>query len=113
MTATIKDVAKKTGVSTATVSRALNNKYGVKPETRDKVLAVARDAGYTPNAVARGLVKSQTQSIGLIIPDISNPFYPEIVKGVEDGAEQNGYNIFLCNTNYKKDKQYQYMRLLE
>lgn len=112
MTATIKDVAKKTGLSTATVSRALNNKYGVKQETRDKVLAVAQDAGYTPNAVARGLVKSQTQSIGLIIPDISNPFYPEIVKGVEAGADENGYNIFLCNTNYKKDKQYQYVRLL-
>ena len=113
MTATIKDVAKKTGVSTATVSRALNNEYGVKPETREKVLAVARDFGYTPNAVARGLVKSQTESIGLIIPDISNPFYPEIVKGVEAAAEENGYNIFFCNTNYNKDKQYQYMRLLE
>jgi len=63
LTTTIKDIAEETSVSYATVSRALNNKYGVKPDTREKILAVARARGYTPNAIARGLVRKQTHSI--------------------------------------------------
>ena len=112
MALTIKDIAEEAGVSYATVSRALNNKYGVKSETRQKILSVARARGYTPNAVARGLVKKQTQTIGLIIPDISNPFFPQVAIGVEDGANAMGYSIFLCNTNYDMGKQQKYLQLL-
>lgn len=112
MALTIKDIAAEAGVSYATVSRALNNKYGVKNETRQRILSVARARGYTPNAVARGLVKKQTQTIGLIIPDISNPFFPQVAIGVEDGANAKGYSIFLCNTNYDLGKQQKYLQLL-
>jgi LacI family transcriptional regulator len=112
METTIKDIAEETGFSYATVSRALNNKYGVKPDTRNKIISVARKRGYSPNAIARGLVKKQTHSIGLIIPDISNPFFPEIASGVEDGAREKGYSVFLCNTNYDSERETHYFQLL-
>ena len=112
MPKTIKDIAEQTGFSYATVSRALNNKYGVKPDTRKRILAAARASGYTPNGIARGLVQKRTHSIGLIIPDISNPFFPEVARGVEDGAKQKGYNVFLCNTNYESAQEVHYLQLL-
>jgi LacI family transcriptional regulator len=112
MATTIKDIAEETGVSYATVSRALNDKYGVKPGTREKILTVARARGYTPNGIARGLVRKQTHSIGLIIPDISNPFFPQVASGVEDGAKEKGYSVFLCNTNYESDQEARYLQLL-
>jgi len=112
MATTIKDIAEETGVSYATVSRALNNKYGVKPGTREKILVVARARGYTPNGIARGLVRKQTHSIGLIIPDISNPFFPQVASGVEDCAKEKGYSVFLCNTNYESEQEARYLQLL-
>lgn len=112
MSPTIKDIAEEAGVSYATVSRALNNKYGVKPDTRKRVEAVARARGYTPNAIARGLVKQETHSIGLIIPDISNPFFPQVASGVEDAAKERGYSVFLCNTNYESEREAHYLQLL-
>ena len=95
--ATIKDIARKAGVSYATVSRALNGKYGVKAATRDRILSVARRLGYRPNAIARGLVTRRTMTIGLIVPDITNPFFPEVAGGVEDAAREAGYGVLLCN----------------
>ncbi len=112
MTVTIKDIAKKANVSYATVSRALNAKYGVRDETRDKIVAVAQAMGYTPNGIARGLVKKQTYSIGLVIPDITNPFFPAVARGVEDHAKQFGYSVFLCNTNYEKSREDHHISLL-
>ena len=112
MKTTIKDIAEETGFSYATVSRALNNKYGVKQNTRDLILQVAQTRGYTPNGIARGLVKKQTYSIGLIIPDISNPFFPEVTRGIEKRAKEKGYSVFLCNTNYESDQEAHYLQLL-
>jgi len=112
MEATIKDIAKKVNVSFATVSRALNNKNGVKRETRARVLEAAHSLNYRPNAIARGLVKRQTHSIGLVIPDITNPFFPEVARGIEDGAQEEGYNVFLCNTNWEVKREVQYLNLL-
>jgi LacI family transcriptional regulator len=112
MDTTIKDIAKQVNVSYATVSRALNNKYGVKRETRERVLKAARTLNYSPNAIARGLVKRQTHSIGLVIPDITNPFFPEVARGIEDGAQAAGYNVFLCNTNWEVARELQYLDLL-
>ncbi len=109
---TIKDIAREVNISYATVSRALNNKYGVKKETREKVLKAADKLDYRPNAIARGLVKKRTQSIGLVIPDITNPFFPEVARGVEDGAQEAGYNVFLCNTNWEQTRETQYIDLL-
>jgi LacI family transcriptional regulator len=112
MSATIKDVAKKANVSYTTVSRALNNKYGVKKETRDRIVKAAAEMGYTCNAIARGLVKKKTNTIGLILPDITNPFFPEIAMGIEDGAHAKGYSVFLCNTNYDPEREAQYLKHL-
>ncbi len=112
MNPTIKDVAKQAGVSYATVSRALNNKSVVKSETRKNILNIARELNYRPNAIARGLVKKRTYSIGLIIPDITNPFFPEVASGVEDRANESGYSVFLCNTNWERNREIRYIYLL-
>ncbi len=112
MDTTIKDIAEKLNISYSTVSRALNNKYGVKAETREKILEASKEMNYHPNAIARGLVNRQTHTIGLIIPDIKNPFYPEIAGGIEEIAADSGYNVFLCNTNWSKDRENQYINLL-
>lgn len=113
MVTTIKDIARETGVSYATVSRGLTGKPGVKEETRLLILEKAKQMGYEPNGIARGLVLKQTNTLALIIPDITNPFYPEIARGVEDAASQLGYNIFLCNTNYEIEKEKEYLRVLK
>ena len=109
---TIKDIARKANVSYATVSRALNNKRGVRGTTRTKILDIASKMSYTPNAIARGLVMKQTLTLGLIIPDITNPFYPEVARGIEDGATEGGFSIFLCNTNWERKREVHYLRLL-
>lgn len=112
MDTTIKDIAEQAKVSYATVSRALNDKYGVKASTRSKVLEVAKKMNYRPNAIARGLVRKQTNTIGLIIPDIKNPFFPEVAGGIEECANDFGYNVFLCNTNWSIEREEQYINLL-
>lgn len=112
MDATIKDIARQLNVSYATVSRALNDKQGVKAETKKRILEEARRLNYRPNAIARGLVKKQTHSLGLIIPDITNPFYPEVARGVEDAAQETGFSVFLCNTNWEKSRELKYIELL-
>lgn len=112
MSPTIKDIAEKAGVSYATVSRALNNHKDVNDETRKKVIKIAREIGYQPNAIAQGLVKKETRTIGLVIPDITNPFFPEVASGIEDAAEEAGYTIFLCNTNWSKEREANYLDVL-
>jgi LacI family transcriptional regulator len=112
LSVTIKDIAREAQVSYATVSRAFNNTYGVKPETRERILEIARRLNYTPNGLARGLVLKQTKTIGLIIPDITNPFFPEVARGIEDAAKEEGYSVFLCNTNWEQDRESQYIKLL-
>ena len=109
---TIKDIAEIANVSYATVSRALNDKYGVKEGTRRRVLEIAHELQYSPNAVARGLKSSRTHTIGLVIPDISNPFFPEVARGVEEGASEQGYSVLLCNTNWNVAREEQYLNLL-
>ena len=109
---TIRDVAKEAGVSTATVSRALNEAELVTEETRRKVLVVIERLGYRPNAVARGLTTRKTKTIGLIVSDIMNPFYPEVARGVEDVLSTHGYNVILCNTDRDPKKESDYINLL-
>lgn len=109
---TIKDIARRVGISYATVSRALNGKYGVKPATRERVLETARSLGYRPNVIARGLVTRRTMTIGLIVPDIRNPFYPEVAGGVEDAAREAHYGVLLCNSNWREESERQYVSLL-
>jgi len=113
MPVTIKDIAKVAGVSYATVSRALNDLPEINENTRKRIKEIAKQMGYTPNAVARGLVKKNTNMIALLIPDITNPFYPEVARGVEDFARENGYCVFLCNTNWDEKNEQNYLNILE
>ncbi len=104
----IKDVADTAGVSTATVSRVLADKPHVRPEIRERVLAVVRDLNYRPNRVARSLRVQKSNIIGLIVSDIQNPFFTAVSRAVEDVAYEHQLNVFLCNTdeNPKKEKMY-------
>jgi len=105
MGVTIVDIAKVVGVSYTTVSRALNNKKGVSSEMRDKIVKISAEMGYQPNTLARGLVSNSSKTIGLIIPDIMNPFFPKIARGVEDAASEKGYTVFLSNSNWDVEKE--------
>jgi LacI family transcriptional regulator len=102
---TILDVGLKAKVSIATVSRVVNNSsHKVKSTTREKVLKAIRELDYRPNALAKGLLMKKTMTIGIIIPDISNPYYAEIVRGIQDMADQFGYAIILLNTDRNQDR---------
>lgn len=106
---TIYDIAKKAGASTATVSRVLSNSsYPISAELRKKILDTAQLLNYTPNLLGRMLKKSDTKEIGVIIPNISNPFYPQLVLGIEIEARKHGYNILLCNSfrDVENEKKY-------
>lgn len=110
---TIADVARAANVSTQTVSRAINNKHEIRPATRLHVLAVADRLGYQPNGLARGLATDRTATLGIIVPDIANPFFVEIIRGAEDLALEHDYNIFLCNTVENPVREAAALRLLE
>ena len=105
MNVTIYDVAREANVSMATVSRVVNGNPNVKPTTRKKVLEAIDRLGYRPNAVARGLA-SKTTTVGVIIPDISNTFYAELARGIEDIATMYKYNIILSNSDQNKEKEF-------
>lgn len=112
MAVSIKDVAKEAGVSIATVSRVLNDIDVVNEDTKKKVVDAIDKLGYRPNIVARSLKTQISKTIGIIIPDISNQFYPEIVRGAEDVANIYDYNIMLCNTDLDPEKEMEYLRVL-
>src|SRR5215471_5043526 len=95
----IRQVAKRAGVSTATVSRTINN-LPVRPGTARRVWKAIEELKYFPNTQARSLVSGRSRIVGLIVSDITNPFFPELVKGFEDAATQNGYEVLLSNTEY-------------
>ncbi len=112
MGVSIKDVAKIAGVSVATVSRVMNKNVFVKEETTKKVLDAIEKTGYKPNAIARSLKVKNTRSIGIIIPDISSHFFPDVVRGIEDVANEFNYNIILCNTDLDREKEKEYFDVL-
>lgn len=109
---TIKDVAELAEVSTATVSRVLSNKPHVRPTVRDRVLAAVAKLDYRPNLVARSLRSQRSSTIGLIVSDIRNPFFTAISRAVEDAAYDQGYSVFLCNTDEDPKKEILYLNLL-
>lgn len=98
MMSTINDVAKEAGVSISTVSRVLNNNYPVKEETRIKIEKAIEKLNYKPNMLARSLITKKTSTIGVIVPGITNLFFPTIVESIEDYSKDQGYSIVLCNT---------------
>lgn len=98
--ATIYDVARRAGVTAATVSNVMTGKGSVGEETRARVLAIVDELDYQPNLVARGLAQRRTYTLALLLPNIANPFYPEIALEVERIAGAHGYHLLLCNTHY-------------
>lgn len=104
MVATIKDIAKRAGVSTATVSRVINDIGGYGTETRDRVLQAAKDLGYYKNETATSLVTNKTKTIGIIIPNVSTNFYGNIVNGIEDVAYEHGYSVILTHAGIEGNR---------
>ncbi len=111
--ATIKDVAKLAGVSVATVSRVLNDvNYPVSMELKEKVRSAVRTLGYVPNSAARNLRQEVSRDIGLVIPNISNPFYLQSLQGINEVLSKNDYSVILYNTARKPDQERNYLRQL-
>ncbi len=112
---TIKDIARRAGVSPSVVSRALNNKYGVKESTKQLIKSIAREMNYYPNAAARRLVTRKSGMIGVMMADISEPFYTQIIKGMEYVASRTGYTLLFSNSydNLEKTNVLQKMIVTE
>lgn len=108
----IKDVAKEAGVSTATVSRVLSRKPYVTPEVQARVMAAVEKLGYRPNRIARSLRAQQSNTIGLIVSDIRNPYFTDVSRAVEDTAYEHGYAVFLCNSDEDPAKETLYLNQL-
>lgn len=109
---TIKDVAQEAGVSVATVSRALNGLGGIGDDTREYVLNVCERLSYVPNSLARGLVKQQTQTLGIVMPDITSPFYSQLMVLAASEAKLCGYQVLLCNSFRDYGMESSYFKLL-
>ncbi len=109
---TIRDVAKLAGVAPITVSRVLNNAGYVKPETRQRVEQAAAELHYVPNMLAHSFRSNRTNTLALVVTDITNPFWTTVARGVEDVASAAGYSVFYCNTDESETKQAQYLAAL-
>lgn len=114
MKLTIKDIARLSGVSPTTVSKVMNSKDDdIGEATKQRVKEIISEHGYTPNIVARSMVTKKTNTIGIVIPDIRNPFFPELIRGAEDTAHDLGYNLIICNTDDDADKEKIYLDILK
>ena len=109
---TIRDVADRAGVSTATVSRVLSGTLEARPATQQRVLDAARELDYRPSGIARSLKLRTTGTFGLIVTDILNPFFPELVRSIEDAARERGYSVLLGNGDEDPDREAAYLELL-
>ncbi|WP_085524570.1 LacI family DNA-binding transcriptional regulator [Tuberibacillus sp. Marseille-P3662] len=112
MKPTIYDVAKEANVSIATVSKVINGTGRIGEKTRRKVLLAMKELNYHPSLVASALTGKKTGTIGLLIPDISNPFYAELAKKIEDRSHELGLSVVMCNTDYDEEKEEKYISLL-
>jgi LacI family transcriptional regulator len=106
---TIHDIAKRSGVSVGTVSNVINNRLSVKDQTRRRVRRAISALNYNPNRVAKSLASGRTQTLAFIVPDICNPFFPEMVRGAIDTANLHGYELFLANIDNDPRKEIQYI----
>jgi LacI family transcriptional regulator len=110
---TIKQIAELTGVSSATVSKVLNNTGRYSEETKKKILEVVDKYDYRPNAIAKSLRTSKSRTIGVIVPDITNEFFAQIVLAIEKYCGPHGYSVFICNSDENEEKEIQYFKDLE
>ncbi len=108
----IHDVARRAGVSPATVSRVLNGTALVRDERRERVVRALAELKYRPNHIARNLRRQRVRMIGVLVSDISNPHFSELVRAIEELASEDGYHLLLCNTDERADKQADYLRVL-
>lgn len=109
---TIHDVAKYAGVGSITVSRVINNSGYISSETRERVEKAIVELGYVPNTLARSLRSRRTNTVGLMITDITNPFFTTLARGVEDAANEAGYTVIFCNTDESAAKEEKYLSVL-
>jgi LacI family transcriptional regulator len=107
------EVARQAGVSLMTVSRVINHKDDVSPETRQRVLSIIKRLNYRPSGIARSLATQETRTIGLVIPDVTNPFFADITRGVEQLAYAQGYHVFLCNAEEDPQRELAVIQSLE
>ncbi len=112
MSITIQDVAQRSGVSIATVSRILNNLPGYSEKTRIRVEKAIVELGYKPNAIARGLVNSRTNTIGILLPCVTSRFSSELLRGIEKVAHEKGYSVIICNTDRNGERTMAYLKTL-
>ncbi|WP_332908491.1 LacI family DNA-binding transcriptional regulator [Paenibacillus roseus] len=112
MKTTIYDIARLAGVSIATVSKVFNDKGRISEETRQRVLQISEELSYQPNMLASALTGKKTYTIGLLIPDLVNPFFAEVSRSVEDRAHELGFNVVICNTDNDSNKENKYISLL-
>jgi LacI family transcriptional regulator len=107
------EVAQEAGVSLMTVSRVINHKQDVNPGTRQRVLEVIQRLGYRPSGIARSLATRRTATLGLVVPDIANPFFSSVARGVEHMAYAEGYNVLLCNAEEDPEREWEVLLSLE
>ncbi len=108
----IRDVAKRAGVSAITVSRAMNNSGAVNSDTRARINKAIAELHYVPNTLARSFRSKQTCLLALVLPDITNPFWTTIARGVDDAASRNGFHVILCNTDESPEKEANHLSVL-
>jgi DNA-binding LacI/PurR family transcriptional regulator len=113
MKPTIYDVARQSGVSIATVSKVINRNGKISEPTRERIRRIMSDMGYVPNLVATALSSKKTFMIGLLLPDISNPYFAELARNIEDRSQELGYNVVICNTDNRIDKESEYLTFLQ
>ena len=113
MSITIKDIARKANVSPSTVSRVLNDSGYVKEETRLKINQAIKEMNYTPSAIARSLSRRETNTVGVIVPDITNAYFGEIIQGISHVAEANDLNIIFYNTDNNLQKEIKALNILK
>lgn len=111
MAVTLNDIAKKAEVSLATVSLALNGSDKVNKDTKLRIEKIAEELNYVPNARARALVKKSTKTIGLVIPEVVNPFFASLAQSVKNYVHQYDFNVILCSTDYKSDEEKRYINM--
>lgn len=112
MSISIEDIAREAGVSTATVSRVINKSPRVRPQTAEKVEAVMRQYNYLPNGIARSLASKTSKTIGIIVSDITNPVYSEMIRSIQDEAERHDYVTIICNSDENMQKEFEFIDLL-
>ena len=111
MAVTLSDIANKAGVSLATVSLALNDSNKVNKDTKLRIQRIADELNYVPNARAQALVKKSTKTIGLVIPEVVNPFFAELAQAIKDYVRSHNFNVVLCSTDYQSEEELRYINM--